>query len=74
MWNWFVVPVFHIAQLSIPYAIGFSLVVGMFSKSSTNNETKEKKTTALIIGQALAVVFLTPLLTLFFGWIVTLFL
>lgn len=33
LWGWFVVPVFHLAQLNIPQALGFSLLVGYLTKS-----------------------------------------
>lgn len=72
LWGWFIIPVFDVDPLSIPLAIGLSLVSGMFRSSPkpTNNESKDAVSLA---GWAFGVMFLQPLILLLFGWIVTWF-
>jgi hypothetical protein len=69
LWSWFVAPTFNLPELSIAVAIGLSLVVSMFKTYTASNKelTQNEKLT-----NALATV-LVPLFTLFFGWIVHLF-
>jgi hypothetical protein len=42
MWGWFVVPYFELPALSIPLAIGVSMLVGMLTQNP-NLDTKKKK-------------------------------
>jgi hypothetical protein len=69
LWGWFVAPTFNLPELSIATAIGLTLVVGMFKSYNIN---RGEKTTDDKIAEAIGVV-LIPLLFLFFGWIVHLF-
>ena len=64
MWEWFIVPLFSLPALNIPYALGLSLIVGMFMQNIVKTEDN-KKTMLTII--------LAPLATLSLGWIVHLF-
>jgi hypothetical protein len=73
MWGWFAVPLFHLPTLTVAYAIGISLLIGMFSRYDTNSKDGEKKDTTKLIAELLTRVFVTPLATLFFGWIVKMF-
>lgn len=73
LWGWFVVPLFHLPVLSIPYAIGLASVVSMFKGSTIIKEDKDKSFTEKIF-VAIAHAFVAPLFMLFFGWIITLFL
>jgi Na+(H+)/acetate symporter ActP len=73
LWGWFIVPIFNAPQLSIPYAIGISFIIHMLTnKQSDTTNNKDKDVTTIII-EALVSTFITPLLVLLFGWIVTLF-
>ena len=75
MWQWFIVPLFHAPVLTIPYAIGISLMIGMFSKSSsTSSDNKGEGTDWSKVISALLAIFLSPLFVLFMGWIVRMFL
>lgn len=76
LWGWFVVPLFNIAPLTIPYAIGISTIFAMFvSKNKTMKDDKKYGSDDLPkIIESIAYVFLTPLIVLFIGYIVTLFL
>lgn len=64
LWSWFVVGYFHVPPLSIPIAIGLSLIAGFFSTHQKNDET---------LGNTLAMAVFAPAMTLFIGWIVTKF-
>lgn len=71
LWSWFVSPLFGLPNLSIAGAIGFALVVGMLTKQqTTNNSDKEtSELIAAIISNAVVV----PLITLFIGWVISLY-
>jgi hypothetical protein len=70
LWGWFVVPTFHLPELSIAVAIGLSLIVGMF-KSYSVGDNKNLTTEDKLVGAVVTLV--GPLLTLLFGYIVHLF-
>jgi hypothetical protein len=78
LWSWFIVPVFNLPSLTIPYAIGISTVISMLTNKTVSsnavNNKNEKKETSTVIAEALALSFGVPLFLLFFGWIITLFL
>ncbi len=67
LWGWFIVPTFRAPELSIPVAIGLTLIVGMFKSYNTKQESTEEKLTSGIA------TILIPLFLLFIGWIVHLF-
>jgi hypothetical protein len=69
MWRWFMVPLFGLPVLTIPYAIGISAVVALFKGNSTTNKDDNKTATAKFL-EALFVAFVAPLISLGFGWIV----
>lgn len=68
LWGWFMVPIFHLPELSIIPATGISLVVSWFvshSEINKGHETDYKKAgTALII---------KPIIYLFIGYIINIF-
>jgi hypothetical protein len=68
MWSWFIVPLSpSIPSLSIPMAIGLALVVTMLTYQAQpkgREKTKEEKN-----GELLGV-FVGPFITLFFAWLV----
>jgi hypothetical protein len=69
MWGWFIVPLFGLPALTIPYAIGVSAVIALLKGSSTDNKKDDKKALEKFL-EALFVAFVAPLITLGFGWIV----
>jgi len=69
MWGWFVVPLFHLPELNIPYAIGISMVVGMLVRQASQ-ENKKEKSWSTIVAEIFAYAIFTPLFTVFLGWIV----
>ncbi|MNK14372.1 hypothetical protein D3C87_324890 [compost metagenome] len=66
LWGWFLVPL-GMPIITIPLAIGFTLIVGYFT---TNKKPKSEEYNW---GEAVAVSSLTPLLFLGIGWIVKFF-
>lgn len=74
LWAWFVVPAFEAPPLSIPYAIGIALLVGMFTRSlARSTDVKKHQSATTRFFKALGESFLGPLLTLGIGAIVRLF-
>lgn len=41
LWGWFAVPIFHLPELSIPQAIGLSILVSMLCYQRDSNSKKE---------------------------------
>ena len=71
LWSWFVVPTFRLPELSIPVAIGLSLIVGMFK--GYNNPEKTENEDVYVKVTKVVMLFVGPFIVLFLGWIVTLF-
>jgi hypothetical protein len=76
LWAWFIIPVFAAPALSIPYAIGLSLIVGYltYQYDARKEEADKKEEVGLIIFRGFCIGAFKPLLCLGFGWVVTLFL
>lgn len=71
LWAWFLVPM-GLPPISIPYAIGISLVFGMLAKDSyskSDDDDTREDTIKRLVG-----IYVAPLLILFIGWIVKQFL
>lgn len=68
IWGWFVVPAFHMPELTIATALGLTILVGMFT-----HHLQDKKEEKADIAQSIIKAFLQPLITLMFAWIVTWF-
>lgn len=66
MWTWFVVPVFHVAPLTIPQAIGLGLIVGYWTKQDIEKKEGDNATVYLL-GVGLG----KPLMYLLIGYIVS---
>ena len=73
LWYWFISRPFGLIPLSIPHAIGISMVVGMMTAKINQSSATQNKNTSDVIALLLSTVT-TPLLYLFIGWIVHLFL
>jgi high-affinity Fe2+/Pb2+ permease len=65
LWGWFIVPVFGLPALSIPFAIGLSLVVGFLTD---HVDDKDGDWSAAVYKAAIG-----PAVALLIGWIVTKF-
>jgi hypothetical protein len=66
MWTWFVVPVFHLPLLTIPYALGIGLLMTSLAGASSNKREES-------LFSSIATMVLTPWFLLLVAWIVKLF-
>lgn len=71
LWGWFIVPTFGAPALSLVMAIGLAIVVGMFTASIPSKKKDDEDDKAL--SNYFVNGFITPALSLLFGYIVTLF-
>lgn len=70
LWGWFVVPVFAGAPvITMPVAIGISLIVGMFTQHLQDKVADPKKSKSEAITDSIARAVLSPVITVVFGWI-----
>jgi hypothetical protein len=69
LWAWFVVPQFHLSQLTIPIAIGLALILGYLTQPNIGTKEPEKTSWAATFLAS----FIGPIITLGVGWIVHLF-
>ncbi len=72
LWGWFIIPVFHLPALTIPYAIGISIVAGLLTHQYQDRNTKNKSAEERIT-DVLMVSIIDPLLVLVIAWVVKLF-
>lgn len=70
MWEWFIVPTFDAPRLSIPVAIGISMVAGMLTHQRAKSVDDKSSNTSSVVSELLSITVITPLLTLFVAWIV----
>jgi hypothetical protein len=68
LWGWFIVPVFSVPSLTVPYAAGLSLVASMLSSSSTINSSETKGWTE-VISSLVGRIIIAPILTVLVGWV-----
>ena len=73
LWGWFIVPIFHLPQLSIVAAIGISLVIGYLTHQVINDPDDKEKSFGEKIGFAVVYAVLKPGFALLIGWVVHLF-
>ena len=65
LWGWFMCPYFGLEPLTMPYAIGIALVIGMLTQSASELKDQYKEEAwKRMVGLALA-----PFVTLLIGWI-----
>jgi putative flippase GtrA len=72
LWGWFFIPVLQFPAIGIVQAIGISIIISYLTHQQDSYEDRSKTVEDKIIG-ALAFSALRPLLALFFGWIVRMF-
>lgn len=76
LWGWFIVPAFHVSQLTLPLAIGVSMVVAMLTNRTAGNsreQEKDKKDIGETLLSSFFIALLVPLITLGISAIVHLF-
>lgn len=66
MWGWYVTPAFGLPPLRLAFAFGLSVFAGMFRASYAGKD--DRKISGIIAGS-----FVNPLMTLFIGWVGSLF-
>ena len=73
LWGWFIVPLTNLPPLTIPMALGVSLVVSFltYQYAKQPENTDEDQVTALL--KSLLMSFFQPAIVLLFGWIYHLF-
>ncbi len=71
LWGWFVVPLFALPALSIPVAMGLSVIVNfMTSHSTTESKTSDDDEPWETLLKAFIYVIFRPGFALLFGWII----
>ena len=70
LWSWFIVPTFALPVLSVPVAIGISILVKYLTLQKM---PKDDNAGAAKIGEAYGFAIAYPILTLFIGWLVHFF-
>lgn len=69
LWSWFLVPALGVPPLSIPAAIGLSIVVSYMTYQKSTNTDEDKDTTERVIKDTV-ILALKPAVALGFGWVV----
>lgn len=69
LWLWFVVPLFGLPALTVPYAVGLGLIVNFLTYQDTNNKKEGQEVFDAVI-TAIAVLVSRPLFAVLFGWVV----
>ena len=64
VWGWFFVPVLNLPPISVLQAIGIAMVVSFLTYHDSGKKSSEQETATLV-----AMIFVRPFITLFFGWI-----
>ena len=64
LWGWFMVPAFGVPALSIPYAIGLSVICAMLARDMKKDPDQPEMAELIITALAAPLVFLA------FGWVV----
>lgn len=72
LWKWFLVPTFTLPQLSIPTAIGVTLVVSYLTFHDLH-EPEDKASLDVKLVRSLIIAFFRPAIALLFGWVVNQF-
>lgn len=74
LWGWFIVPLFGLPALSIPYALGISTIAG-FLLSANNTSKSDSKSNgdrelSTLFAELIALVVLRPAFAVLMGWII----
>jgi len=72
LWSWFVVAHFHIAPLTIPVALGISLIVS-FLTAHVDLDDKPTGQAKSRLYKAISASLVVPIFTLALGWVYHLF-
>lgn len=72
LWGWFIIPTFKQPALSLPVALGMSLLIRFVSRVDTSDLQKAKLEKGEAWGRYVGLLS-APFLVLFFGWLIHLF-
>jgi cytochrome bd-type quinol oxidase subunit 1 len=73
LWDWFVAVTFGVESLSIPAAIGLSLIINYITYQYNEQESDSSISQSERLGKAVFMAMIRPSLALLTGWIVTMF-
>jgi hypothetical protein len=71
IWQWFAVPVFGVQQIALVPAIGIGLLISFLTHQHIPQP--EGREISKVIGESIGEAVLYPIIVLFFGWVVSLF-
>ena len=71
LWGWFVVPTFSLPLLSLPAAIGLSLIIGFMAKNHDLKRDDESNSLGKLMLKATLKAAAVPSNSLLFGYIVS---
>ena len=71
LWGWFIVPTFSLPLLSLPAAIGLSLIVGFMAKNHDLKRDDESNSVGKVMLKATLMAAYVPSLSLLMGYIVS---
>jgi hypothetical protein len=72
MWDWFIVPVFHLPHLLVTQAIGIGCIISYLTNHASNAVEKER-TPSGHLANIFSVAIIRPLFMWFIAWIIALF-
>lgn len=73
LWGWFIAQTFHLLILTVPQAIGLTLVVRFIVRTQLDNDTEKDKPLSEKITDFIALSVGMPLMVLGIGYIIHLF-
>lgn len=68
LWAWFIVPIFGLAAITIPQAIGLALIILFVTPTPSSSKSKDEFSTRVAL--AIFLPFMLPAFVLLIGWIV----
>lgn len=74
LWSWFIVPLFGLPTLTIPQAIGISMIVSYLTRHSVLSGNEKQREWLDVISDLISWVIAYPLFVLFTAWVVVQFL
>jgi membrane protein CcdC involved in cytochrome C biogenesis len=70
LWLWFIMPVFHLPELSLGYAMGLGLIFDLILIGVSNQTDASNLNSNQLTSRALNLMFARPLSILFIGWLI----
>lgn len=70
-WEWFVMTQFDVAPINMVNALGIAAIISYTSKADISDVVKKEKEEGFWVMMSIGI--LKPVMVLFFGWVLTLF-